>query len=61
MGGLMPKYSIQTTVHFTFEVEADNEELAEKQGWNYEDYLYNGEVYDIEVTEIEEEEEDEDE
>ena len=43
---------------YEFEIEANSEEEAEKQGWNYEDYPFHGSVYSIEVEEQEEYEED---
>ena len=56
----MPKYDIKVIVEYQYEVEADSEEDAEKQGWEYEDYQFAGEVYSIEVDEQpEEDEEDE--
>jgi hypothetical protein len=58
----MPIYDVKVIVEYMYEVEADNEEQAEEQGWHYEDYAYSGEVYSIEVDEQpEEEEEDEEE
>lgn len=56
----MPRYEITTTVNYTFEVEADDLEEAEQLGYDYEEYKYFGEVYDIEVAELEERDEDED-
>lgn len=51
----MPRYHITTEVSYFYEVEADNEEEAEKQGWMYEDHKYNAEVQHILVNEIEDE------
>ena len=47
----MPKYDVEVTVHFNFEVEADNIAEAEQEGWNWEDYTHFAEVYDIQVDE----------
>jgi hypothetical protein len=52
----MPTYDVKVIVEFNYEVEADNAEEAEKQGWMYEDYLYSAEVYSIDVDEQLEEE-----
>lgn len=57
----MPIYDVKVVVEYMYEVEADNVEEAEKQGWHYEDYAYSGEVYSIRVDEQEEDEEDEEE
>ncbi len=53
----MPTYELKVTVEYNYEVEAENEELAREQGWDYEMYAHHAEVYDIEVTEQEEEDE----
>ena len=58
----MPKYDVEVTVNFMYEVEADSIIEAEMQGWKWEDYPMFGEVYDISVSEqyiSEEEDEDE--
>ena len=56
----MPTYWIKTVVEYEYEVEADSPQEAEEQGWNYEDFYFNGQVYSIDVEEIfEAEEEDE--
>ena len=54
----MPTFDVKVIVEYMYEVEADNAELAEEQGWFYEDYAYSGEVYSIEVDEQPEPEED---
>ena len=51
-------YDLKVVVTYEYEVEAENEEQAELQGWLYEDYAYAGEVYSITVYEQEEDEED---
>jgi len=53
----MPTYDITVKVTYFYEVEADSEEEAEKQGWMYEDYAYNAEVDEIKVSEQEEDDE----
>jgi hypothetical protein len=53
----MPKYEVTVQVEYCYEVEADDQFEAEKQGWEYEDYRYSATVDSIEVKEIEEEEE----
>lgn len=55
----MPKFDVEVQVVYYYEVEADSEEEAEKQGWMYENYPYAGEVDWIKVTEQDEEEDDE--
>lgn len=57
----MPKYDVEVTVKFNYEVEADNIAEAEAQGWNWEDYPQFAEVYDIQVDEQYVVEDDEDE
>lgn len=56
----MPKYDVEVTVKFMYEVEADNIAEAEKEGWNWEDYPQFAEVYDIQVDEQYVTEEDDD-
>jgi hypothetical protein len=53
----MPTYDVKVLVEYNYEVEADTPEEAEEQGWMYEDYSYNAEVYSIDIDEQEEEEE----
>ena len=53
----MPTYDLKVTVEYNYEVEAETEDLAREQGWDYESHAYSGEVYDIEVDEQIEEEE----
>lgn len=53
----MARYEITTVVSYTYEVEADDLESAEKQGWDYEDYQSAGVVDSIEVYEYPEDEE----
>lgn len=47
----MPTYDLKVIVEYNYEVEAENVEEAEQQGWEYEDYSYTAEVYSIEVDE----------
>ena len=57
----MPTYNVKVVVEYEYEVEADNEDLAEKEGWNYEEYAHWGSVYSIDVEELDEEEDEDDE
>lgn len=50
----MALFNVKVTVDFEYEVEADDEQDAERQGWEYENYLYTGSVYDISVDELDE-------
>lgn len=53
----MPTYRVNVVVEYDYEVEAENLEEAEEQGWYYQDYSYHADVYSIDVTEIPEEDE----
>lgn len=55
----MPTYDIKVKVTYYYEVEADNDIEAEKQGWMYEDYAHFGEVEDISISEQQEDDEEE--
>jgi hypothetical protein len=55
----MPTYDVKVIVEYNYEVEAENAEEAEQEGWNYEDYGYASEVYSIDVDEQPEDEEEE--
>lgn len=55
----MSRYELTVEVTYTYEVEADSLEEAEKQGWEFEDYSHTAEVQDIEVAELEDDEDDE--
>ena len=48
------RYSVKVVVEYYYDVEVTSEDEAEKEGWNYENYPYAGEVYSIDV-ELEEE------
>jgi hypothetical protein len=50
-------YRVKVVVHYDYEVEAENEAEAIEQGWAYEDYAYNGEVYSIKTEELESDDE----
>ena len=60
----MPKYQIEMMIEFSGEIEADNEEHAEKLAWSSwgetmdTPITYDG-VYSIEVEEVDEEEDEE--
>ena len=53
----MARYEITTVVEYVYEVEADDYDTAEKEGWNYEEYPQSASVYSVEVAELEEEDE----
>ena len=53
----MPTYDIKFKVTYYYQVEADDDLEAEKQGWMYEDHPYSAEVDDITISEQEEDEE----
>ena len=57
----MARYDVKVKVTYFYEVEADSDETAEKQGWMYEDYAHFAEVEDITISEIEEDEDEDDE
>ena len=57
----MATYNVKVVVEYEFEVEADSYEDAEKQGWEYEEYYYTGQVDSIEVDELDSDEEEDDE
>ncbi len=57
----MARYTVEVKVEFSYEVEADSYEDAEKMGWEYEDYMFTAQVASIDVTEEEEEEDEEEE
>ena len=54
----MARYDVKVKVTYFYEVEAEDDVEAEKQGWMYEDYAHFAEVEDITIDEIEEEDED---
>ena len=56
----MATFNVKVIVEYEYEVEADNEEQAEKEGWNYEEYANWSSVYSIDVEELDDEEEEED-
>lgn len=55
----MATWDVRVLVEYSYEVEADSFEEAEKQGWEYEEYYYTAQVDSIDVEEQEEEAEDE--
>lgn len=57
----MATWNVKVVVEYEYEVEADTYELAEKQGWEYEDYGYCATVDSIEVEEQDEPDEEEEE
>ena len=46
------KYAVKVTVEYYYEVEVESEELAEAEGWNYEDYKHGAEVYSIKTEHL---------
>lgn len=44
-------------VEFSYEVEADTEEMAEAEGWKWEDHIHSSSVDSIEVEELQDPEE----
>lgn len=56
----MATYDVSVVVEYNYTVEADSDDEATLQGWDYEDYAHFGEVYSIDVTQTSDEE-DEDE
>lgn len=48
----MPKFYVKTVVEYWTEDEFENEEEAEKAGWNYEDWSHSAEVDEITVEEL---------
>ena len=42
-------YRVRVEVTYDFEVEADNEKMAEEIGWYYEDYAHFADVQSIDV------------
>jgi hypothetical protein len=56
----MATYDVKVSVTYFYEVQADSDEEAEKQGWMYEDYAHFAEVEDITVSEQEEDEDEDD-
>jgi len=57
----MPTYNVKVVVEYEYEVDVENEELAEKEGWNYEEYAHHASVYSIDVEELEDYDEEEEE
>jgi hypothetical protein len=51
----MAKYDVKVNVTYFYEVDADSDEEAEKQGWMYENYSHFAEVDEISVYEQQEE------
>jgi hypothetical protein len=47
----MPTYDVKVIVEYNYEVEAENEDEATLQGWDYENYAHSGEVYSVDVEE----------
>lgn len=56
----MPMYYVKTVVEYWTEEEFENEEEAEKAGWNYENWSHSAEVDEIIVEELADYEDEED-
>lgn len=56
----MGLYNVKVVVEYEYEVEADSLEEAEKQGFDYEEWSYLGEIYSIDAEELPEPDEEED-
>ena len=54
----MATYDVTVQVMYHYEVEADSDEEAEKQGWLYENYAHHAEVDYITISEQEDDEDD---
>jgi hypothetical protein len=55
----MATYNVTVMVEYSYEVEADNDEAAEAEGWKYEDYGYTAQVDGITVDKMDDEEDEE--
>lgn len=53
-------YSIKVTVEIEYEVDAESWELAEAEGYKWEDYKQFGSIYSIDVTQETDDEEESD-
>jgi hypothetical protein len=53
----MATYEIEVKVSYMYEVEAEDDIEAEKEGWNYEEYKHFAQVDSIKFEMIEEGEE----
>jgi hypothetical protein len=47
----MPKYNVETTVVYRFQVEAPNQDEAENLGDGFENYQWELEILDVSATE----------
>jgi hypothetical protein len=56
----MATYDVKVIVEYNYEVEANSEDEATLQGWDYENYAHFADVYSIDVTQTSDDEEDED-
>lgn len=57
----MATYEVKVVVSYRYQVEAEDDQQAEKEGWNYENYSHFGEVDSIQFEMIEEEEDEDEE
>jgi hypothetical protein len=54
----MATYEIEVKVSYMYTVEADDDEQAEKEGWNYEDYKHFAQVDSIKFDMVDDDEND---
>lgn len=52
----MATYEIEVKVSYMYEVQAEDDMEAEKEGWNYEDYKHFAQVDSIKIEMIEDDE-----
>jgi hypothetical protein len=52
----MARYDVKVKVTYFYEVEAEDDIEAEKQGWMYQNHAYNAEVQEINVYYLEDDE-----
>jgi hypothetical protein len=45
-------YNVKVMVEFNYEIEADSEEIAEAEGWKWEEYRHHSDVNSIEIAEL---------
>ena len=57
----MAKYDIEVVVSYMYEVDAEDDLEAEKEGWNYENYKHFAQVDSIKIEMIEKDEEEDEE
>jgi hypothetical protein len=53
----MATFNVKVRVDYEYEVEADDAGMADRMGWQYEDYSHHATVDSIEVEQLDDEEE----